>query len=146
MGKFHIIIVLFLQSAGIDKSELLYFQKKDEVSTLVIYSKRSLNFSSFSLFIDNERVISSFQKNIYYVLEHPPGKISLQTKGLLWRNLTEDKDYSLTLEAGKTYYLEALVEYQVLMTSIHLVRRSSEVGEREIKNMKGEIITLTTTK
>ena len=142
MYRFSLILLLFLQSTGLTTNDLLNFIHEEEVATIVIYYKRGFNMTSFGLFVEDEEVISSFRNKTYYVIEHPPGKISLETKGYLWRNLTEDKEYSLTLEAGQTYYLEALVEYQVLMTSLHLVKRSSEVGKKEIQTMKGEFITI----
>lgn len=135
-------MLLLLQSTGLTTNDLLILCQEEEVATLVIYYKRSVNMTSFGIYVDDKEVIDSFQKKTYYVIEHPPGKISLQTKGNLWRNFHEDKEYSLTLEAGKTYFLEALVEYQVLMTSLHLVKRSSEVGKKEIATLSGENIAI----
>lgn len=138
-----ILILLTIPLIAIDNSTFFDFQKEEDVATIVIYAKSGRQFYSFELLFDGVPVISSFPKNTYYVIKHPPGKISLKTKGKLWRNLIEDRDYSLTLEAGTTSYLEVMMEYQVLMTSMHLIRRSSHVGEKEIKNMKRELINLT---
>lgn len=136
-------MLLLLQSTGLTQKDLLNFRNEEEVATLVIYYKRSVSMSSFGLYVQDEEVISSFRKKTYYIIKHPPGRISLHTKGNLLRRLQEDREYSLTLKAGQTYYLEALVEYQVLMTSMHLVKRSAEVGGREIKTMNKEVINLT---
>lgn len=139
----YIIILLLMQIKAIDDSEFFNFLKGEEVATIVIYSKSGRQLSSFDLLFDDVTVISSLPKNTYFVIRHRPGKISLKTKGKMWRNLIEGKEYSLTTVSGSTYYLEAMMEYQVLMTSMHLIRRPSQVGEKEIKNMKRELIDLT---
>lgn len=143
MYKFSYIYILLLsQVMDSAYNKLFDFQKEEEVATIVIYAKSGRQFSSFDILFNDVPVISSLPKNTYFVIKHRPGKISLKTKGKMWRNLIEGKEYSLTLVSGTTYYLEAMMEYQVLMTSMHLIRRNSLVGENEIKNLKEELIDL----
>lgn len=144
MHKFGIIIILLLiPFLAKDYDRYFGFQKEEEVATIVIYAKSGRQFSSFDLLFNDVPVISSLPKNTYFVIKHRPGKVSLKTKGKMWRNLIEGKEYSLNSVSGSTYYLEAMMEYQVLMTSMHLIRRNSQAGENEIKNMKRELIDLT---
>jgi hypothetical protein len=139
----YILMLLLTQVMNSDYNNLFVFQKEEEVATIVIYAKSGRQFSSFDLLFNDVPVISSLPKNTYFVIKHRPGKISLKTKGKMWRNLIEGKEYSLNSVSGSTYYLEAMMEYQVLMTSMHLIRRNSQAGENEIKNMKRELIDLT---
>jgi len=138
----HIILFLVVQLLAISPVNLLNIPYQEEVAKIVVYVKPSLNFSSFALLIHDDQVIAPLSKNTYYIIEHPPGKITLKTKGIVGRNYTEDKEYSITLVAGKTYYLEALKEYQYLMTSMHLVRRTSDKAKGDIEKMKAEYINL----
>ncbi|UJP65856.1 DUF2846 domain-containing protein [Mongoliitalea daihaiensis] len=116
---------------------------KEKEAILVVYVKPSLNFSSFRLLLDEREVLPEIRRNTYYVIKTTPGRVKLETKGATLRNLTENKSYSLTLEAGKTYYLEAIREYQVLMSTLHLVRRPQQTGELAIEKMNAEYIDLT---
>lgn len=138
-----VIIFLLLQPILIIISEVLISPNQEEYATIVIYGKAGRQLITVELLLDDVPVISTFPPNTYFEIKHLPGKVSLKTKGKMLRNLIEEREYSLTLEAGKTYYLEAMVEYQVLMTSLHLTRKSTQVGGKEIKNMKGEFIDLT---
>lgn len=117
--------------------------KVESDSTLIVYAKSSGNFSRFMLLLDGKVIIPEIRKNTYYVIKTKPGRINLETKGTTFRNLTENKSYRLTLEAGKTNYLEAIREYQVLLSAIHLVRRPQETGEMAIRKMNAEYIDLT---
>ncbi|WP_040490407.1 hypothetical protein [Indibacter alkaliphilus] len=121
----------------------LQFSQQEKEAILVVYVKPSLNFSSFRLLLDGKEVLPEIRRNTYYVIKTKPGKVKLETKGATLRNLTENKSYSLTLEAGKTYYLEAIREYQVLMSTLHLVRRPQQTGELAIEKMNPQYIDLT---
>ncbi len=138
-----IIILLLLKPTLSIICEALNFSKQEDYATIVIYGKSGRQLTAMDLLFDDIPVISSFTPNTYFEIKHTPGKVSLKTKGKLLRSLIEEREYSLTLEAGKTYYLEAMVEYQVLMTSLHLIRKSTQVGAKETKNMKSEFIDLT---
>lgn len=109
-------------------------------ATLVIYRKPHLNFTSFRIYGDETIFVPEVEANSYYLIKRKPGKILLKTEGNALRNFAEKREYSLTLEAGKTYYLEALLEYQFLLTSLHLVKRSDVDGAKAIRKMKGIMI------
>ncbi|SEG35442.1 hypothetical protein [Algoriphagus boritolerans] len=107
---------------------------------LVIYRKPHLNFTAFRIYGDETILIPDVKANSYYLIKRKPGRIFLKTEGSVLRNLAEKREYSLTLEAGKTYYLEAILEYQFLLTSLHLVKRSEVDGAEAIRKMKGIMI------
>ncbi|GHB38961.1 hypothetical protein [Mongoliitalea lutea] len=138
-----LITLLLFPSDFVFSNEKLIRQNQEEYASIVIYVKSGRQLAVIDILFDDVPVISTLPKNTYFLIKHRPGKVSLKTKGRMWRNLIEERDYSLTLEAGNTYYLEAKMEYQVLMTSLHLVRKSSQVGAKETNNMRGEIIDLT---
>ncbi|MBT0809686.1 hypothetical protein KIH41_00155 [Litoribacter ruber] len=109
--------------------------QSDQVATVIIYRKRSGMPKKIGLRIDGKQVIPSLKTNTYYEHRLDPGKVLLETKGDIF---TELKQYSLTLEAGQTYYLEAVIEYQAFTTTMHLVRKSEKTAKEAIKNMKSE--------
>ncbi|WP_194775722.1 hypothetical protein [Pararhodonellum marinum] len=121
-----------------------YIPQKEEEATLVIYRKSSIIFTTgFELELNEIPVLKEIRSNNYYEIKVNPGKVWLTTQGSVLKNLTDKKEYSLTLEAGKTYYLEALQEYQMMMTTLHLVRRQEGTAKQAIKKMKGSTIYVT---
>lgn len=131
-----LLVLFFISSRG----EAQETSNSSEEATLVIYRKPHLNFTSFRIYGDETILIPDVEANAYYLIKRKPGSIFLKTEGSVLRNLTEKREYSLTLEAGKTYYLEAILEYQFLLTSLHLVKRSEVDGAEAILKMKGIMI------
>lgn len=130
MGLLLVMIFISGRSEAQDSSEAI----------LVIYRKPHLNFTSFRIYGDEAILIPEVDANTYYLIKRKPGRILLKTEGSVFRNLAEKREYSMTLEADKTYYLEAILEYQFLLTSLHLVKRSEIDGAVAIRKMKGIMI------
>jgi len=135
------LMVIYFLFLGNETVETKFLQEKE--ASLVIYRKSNLNFSTgFHLYLNDSVVIKEIEPNTYYIIKTRPGKVLLKTQGNALRNFTEKKEYSLTLMPGQTYYLEAIQEYQVLMTTMHLVRRQEDSFKHATKKMKSKFLSV----
>ncbi|WP_143962897.1 DUF2846 domain-containing protein [Litoribacter populi] len=130
--KFCTTLLLFLLWFG--GPELALGQSEQE-ATVVVYRKPSGTFAKFAMSIDGKQVIPSLEGNTYYEIRLKPGEVLMETRGNIF---TEHKQYSLTLEAGEIYYLEAVLEYQLYLMTLHLMRRSEQVAKQAIRKMSRE--------
>lgn len=109
----------------------------DPTAKLVVYRRPEFNFLRFGVKINGETLLPSVNTKSYYIAELPPGRIELETFG---HPLNEGKRYTLMLAAGETYYLEAFTEFQAWLVTLHLLRRSNDIGEEAIKKLNGRVL------
>lgn len=105
----------------------------EEYATLVVYRKGDFGGPSFSVSINEKKVIAELKQRSYIVTRVKPGSIIFKVQG---GNFIESKRFSMEVAAGKTYFLEAVVDYDFLFSSVHLVLRSPENAQKAMRKFK----------
>ena len=102
---------------------------------LRIYKKGYTN-SRFGIKINDQLVVKSMKNRTWFEVEVPAGKLTIETVLEMRYPSVQGKTFSLEVEAGKIYYLEAIIDYEFWVSTIYLVLREKERAEEEIKRFK----------
>ena len=109
--------------------------KQQSTAKLRIY-KKGYTGSRFGIKINDQLVVKSMKNRTWFEVEVPAGKLTIETVLEMRYPSVQGKTFSLEVEAGKIYYLEAIVDYEFWVSSIYLVLREKERAEEEIKRFK----------
>ena len=104
-------------------------------ATLRIY-KKGYTRSGFGIRINEQMVVKSLKNRSWMDVEVPAGKLTIETVPEVRYPTNEGKSFSLEVEAGKRYYLEAVIDYEFWTSTMYLVLRDKERAETEIKRFK----------
>lgn len=104
-------------------------------ATLRIY-KKAYTSSGFGIKINDQLVVRNLKNRSWFEVEVPVGKLAIETISEVRYPTVKRKSFSLEVEAGKLYYLEAIVDYEFWVSSMYLVLREAERAEKDMKRCK----------
>lgn len=108
-------------------------------ATLRIYNKAYTGFGSgFGVKINEQRVVKRLKSRSWVEIEVPVGTLTLETVPELAYPTYAGKAYSMQTEAGNLYYLEAVLDYEFLTSTMYLVLREKKRAEAAMKRLKQE--------
>ncbi|MEM6802616.1 MAG: hypothetical protein AAF696_14500 [Bacteroidota bacterium] len=103
--------------------------------------KKSYSGPGFGLKINEQMVVDRLKNRSWIEVEVPEGKLVLETIPEIRYPTNEGKSFSLEVESGKLYYLEAVLDYEFWVSSLYLILREKERAEKEMKRFKqGEYV------
>ncbi|MFK7924801.1 MAG: hypothetical protein AB8H47_22775 [Bacteroidia bacterium] len=106
-----------------------------EYATLRIYNK-GYSRSGFGIKINDQMVVKSLKNRSWMELEVPVGTLTLETVPEVRYPTNAGKSFSMKVEAGKLYYLEAVLDYEFWANTMYLVLREQKRAETEMKRLK----------
>lgn len=110
-----------------------------ERATLRIYCKTYNGYGSgFGVKINEQLVITRLKNKSWLEIEVPAGTLALETVPELSYPTYAGKTYSMQIEAGKLYYLEAVIDYEFLVSSMYLVLRDENQAIADMKRLNQE--------
>lgn len=110
-----------------------------ERATVRIYYKTYIGFGSgFGVKINEQMVIKRLKSKSWMEVEVPVGTLVIETVPELDYPTYAGKAYSIQIEAGKLYNLEAVLDYEFLTSTMYLVLREENRAEEEMKRLKQE--------
>ena len=127
-GSLLILLAILTMGASSQSPQIDY-------GTLRIY-KKGYGGPSFGLEINDQKIVKNLKNRSWMDVQVPPGKLTLKTVPEFRYPTNEGKSFSLEIEPGKVYYLEAVLDYQFLTRTMYLVLREKERAEAEIKRFK----------
>ncbi len=83
-------------------------------------------------------VVKRLKNRSWVDLEVPVGTLTLETVPELSYPTYSGKVYSMQIEAGKLYYLEAVLDYEFLTSTMYLVLREEDRATADMKRLKQE--------
>lgn len=95
----------------------------DDTATLYFYRKPEFYNGRFEIWVNGVRIVSNFRSSTYFWLNLEAGTYEIRTKGRPSWAIYENK-YQLQIEAGQKYYIEAVLNYGFLETSLRLEERN----------------------
>ena len=103
--------------------------------------KKAYSGPGFGLNNNAQKVLKHFKNRSWIEVEVPAGRLILETIPSFRYPGNEGKSFSLEVEAGKLYYLEAVVDYDFFASTMYLFLRDKERSEKEMKRFKqGEYV------
>lgn len=113
--------------------------KQTERATLRIYCKTYNGYGSgFGIKINDQLVINHLKNKSWLEVEVPAGTLALETVPELSYPTYAGKAYSMQIEAGKLYNLEAVIDYEFLVSSMYLVLRDENEAIADMKRLNQE--------
>jgi hypothetical protein len=94
--------------------------------------------SGFGVKINEQMVVKRLKNRSWVDIEVPVGTLTVETVPEFNYPTNGGKAYSLKTEAGNLYYLEAVLDYDFLARTMHLVLREKDRAETEMKRLKQE--------
>ena len=107
----------------------------DEPAVIFIFRRTGFQRSQFDIHINGQLVAKDFPGRAYFAIKTPPGELLLRTTGRP-KYYMEEKTFRLRAEAGKTYYLEAVLDYDFLSGALYLVQRTEEDFRQRLKSLQ----------
>ncbi|MEM8888795.1 MAG: hypothetical protein AAGD28_12495 [Bacteroidota bacterium] len=104
-------------------------------ATLRIY-KKAYTSSGFGIKINEQIVVKNLRNRTWFEVEVPVGKLTIETVSEVRYPTVKQKSFSLEVEAGNLYYLEAIVDYEFWVSSMYLVLREKARAEKDMKRCK----------
>ncbi|MEL6254048.1 MAG: hypothetical protein AAFR87_18715 [Bacteroidota bacterium] len=98
--------------------------------------KKGYSGSGFGIKVNDQWMVKSMKNRSWFDVEVPVGKLTIETVPEVRYPTSDGKSFSLEVEAGRLYYLEAIVDYEFWVSSMYLVLREKERAEKEIKRFK----------
>lgn len=111
--------------------------EQTEHATLRIY-KKGYTRSGFGIKINDQMAVKSLKNRSWIEVEVPLGTLTLETVPEVRYPTNAGKSFSLEVEAGKLYYLEAVIDYEFWVNTMYLVLREKDRAEVEMKRFKQE--------
>ena len=124
-GLLVMLSAIFLMGAG-------FPLEQTEHARLRIY-KKGYTRSGFGIKINDQLVVKSLKNRTWMEIEVPLGTLTLETVPEVRYPTNAGKSFSLKVEAGKVYYLEAVIDYAFLTSTMYLVLREKERAETEMQ-------------
>lgn len=113
--------------------------EQTERATLRIYCTTCNGYGSgFGVKINEQLVIKRFKNKSWLEIEVPAGTLVLETVPELSYPTYAGKTYSMQIEAGKLYYLEAVRDYEFLISTMYLVLREANRAKADMKRLNQE--------
>ncbi len=103
---------------------------------LKIYQKSSYISSMFMLKINDQVVADPLHTRRWFMVQVPAGRLTLQTAVRSRYPTYESKTFYLDVEPGETYYLEAVTDFDFMITRMYLYQRKEREARSAIKKMK----------
>lgn len=100
-------------------------ETEDSFATLYIYQKGSFGRSLFDIWINDQLAAQDFKARSYFIVKVPVGTLRLRTTGRP-AYFVEEKNFRLQVYSGQEYYLEAILDYDFMSSSLYLVERKAE--------------------
>ncbi len=108
---------------------------RGEPAVIFIFRKAGFQRNFFDIYINDQLVAKTFPGRSYFAIKTPPGELLLRTAGHP-KYYIEEKTFRLRAEAGKTYYLEAVLDYDFMSGALYLVQRTEEDFRRRLKSLQ----------
>ncbi|MEM9327805.1 MAG: hypothetical protein AAGA85_19200 [Bacteroidota bacterium] len=97
-----------------------------ESSQVIIFRGGSYILQRFELWVNDEPVLQPFKQNTAITLTLPEGDVKVAlSRGSSW-GLHGSREYVIQVEAGRTYYLQAELEYDFPVTYLGLTVSNSQ--------------------
>ena len=103
-------------------------------ATLIFYQRGSFANGSFRLVVNDQIVADPFLARTYFEVTVPAGNLTLRT--ISDRFGEDSKRFTFTTAPGKTYYIEAIMDYDFMIRSLYLVQREAQEALTRIKKLK----------
>lgn len=98
--------------------------------------KKSYAGPAFGLKINNQVVVNRLANRSWIEVEVPEGNLVLETVPEIRYPTNEGKSFALEVKAGELYYLEAVLDYDLWVSSMYLILRDREQAEKQMKRFK----------
>jgi|APTNR8051073442_1049403.scaffolds.fasta_scaffold00226_39 hypothetical protein len=109
---------------------------QQQPATLYIYQRSTFSRAvAFDVWINGQQVAVAFPARSYFILQAPPGVLNLRTIGRP-AYIAETKTFQLNVNAGQTYYLEAILDYDFMSSALYLVQRDATEFRRRQKSLQ----------
>lgn len=118
------------------------FAQEPNIARIVFYRKASINNPRITLQINNQLIERDFSKRYSLTVDCNAGETIIEV--ISNDPFSESKKFSLTVESGKTYYLEGVIDYQYFSSSLFLVRRTQEIAEKELAKRQDKYFNIST--
>lgn len=109
-------------------------QKEASTATLIFYQRGSFANGNFKLIINDQIVADPFLARTYLEVTVPVGNLTIRTASDRFGE--ESKRFAFTTAPGKTYYIEAIMDYDFMIRSLYLVQREEQEALTRIKKLK----------
>lgn len=109
-------------------------QKEASTATLIFYQRGSFANGNFKLIINDQTVADPFLARTYLEVTVPVGNLTIHTTSDRFGE--ESKRFAFTTAPGKTYYIEAIMDYDFMIRSLYLVQREAQEALTRIKKLK----------
>ncbi|MFN3530127.1 MAG: hypothetical protein ACK417_09445 [Bacteroidia bacterium] len=96
---------------------------QNDSATIVVYRLRDFQGALYTLKVNQKLITKSFKMYQYIQFNVPAGEVVFETSGNI---LVEKKRFTKQVSAGKTYYLEAVVDYSYASSTLLLYQREEE--------------------
>ena len=136
IGIWGLLLLTFVVTSG-----SMPIQKK--YGTLRVYQKSSFQQSRFSLQINNRVVAKPLRNRSWFEVKIPEGVHEIKTVPTMRYSAFDGRSYEFKVEAGKPYYLEAVVEYEFFVSKMYLIEREEAEAEKHIQRFKKDEKALT---
>lgn len=108
--------------------------KEASTATLIFYQRGSFANGSFKLMINDQTVADPFLARTYFEVTVPVGNLTLRT--VSDRFGEDSKRFTFNTAPGKTYYIEAVMDYDFMIRSLYLVQREAQEALNRMKKLK----------
>ncbi|MEM9985284.1 MAG: hypothetical protein AAF804_09330 [Bacteroidota bacterium] len=103
---------------------------------LKIYQKSSYGSNMFMLKINDQVVADPLHTRHWFMVQVPPGRLTLETAVRSRYPTYESKTFYLDVEPDKIYYLEAVTDFDFLISRLYLYQSEAGEASSAIKKMK----------
>lgn len=104
-------------------------------AVLYIYQKGAFGNGSYDIWINGQAVAKDFRPRTYFAVKTSPGVLHIRTTGRP-AYFVEEKTFRIEVQAGREYYLEAVLDYDFMSGSLYLVQRNAEDFLKRLKGLK----------
>lgn len=124
---FSLLCAVVVALSPITETEIYKFEGQNDSATVIIYRLRDFQGALYTVKINEKRVANNFKMYQFVQLKVPAGEITLETSGNIY---AEKKRFVMQVTGGKTYYLEAVVDYGYMSNALLLYERDEAAALR----------------
>lgn len=110
-------------------------QADEEHAVIFFFQRASFQGRLYDLYINDQLIVNNFPANSYFFTKVPAGDLLLRTSGKP-KYFVDEKIFSMKTEAGRTYYVEAIADYQVFSVALYLVQRTESDFQSRLKKLQ----------
>lgn len=96
------------------------FGGQNDSATIVVYRLRDFQGALYTLKVNQKVITKNFKMYQYIQFKVPAGEVVFETSGNI---LVEKKRFTKQVSAGKTYFLEAVVDYSYASSTLLIYER-----------------------